>query len=90
MEAMYRVVDGESMPMLLRTVLAHAGFEALRPFENDNGRVERMPIAPPDVIPGAMDAGLRVLLFGASLAVALLIAGAAFIGRYLMDRPYQV
>jgi hypothetical protein len=42
------------------------------------------------VIPGAMDAGLDSLLFWASLAVALLIAGAAAFpaNRWLIARGY--
>lgn len=32
------------MPILLRTALAHAEFEALHPFEDGNGRVGRMLI----------------------------------------------
>jgi hypothetical protein len=42
------------------------------------------------VIPGAMDAGLENLLFWASLAVALLIAGAAAfpVNRWLIARGY--
>jgi hypothetical protein len=42
------------------------------------------------VIPGAMDAGLDSLLFWSSLAVALLIAGAAAfpVNRWLITRGY--
>ena len=42
------------------------------------------------VIPGAMDAGLDSLLFWSSLAVALLIAGAAAfpVNRWLIARGY--
>lgn len=44
MEALFRLVDNETMPVLLRTALAHAEFEALHPFEDGNGRVGRMLI----------------------------------------------
>lgn len=44
MEALFRVIDDENMPILLRTALAHAEFEALHPFEDGNGRVGRMLI----------------------------------------------
>lgn len=44
MEALFRLIGDESMPMLLRTALAHAEFEALHPFEDGNGRVGRMLI----------------------------------------------
>lgn len=44
MEALFRLANDETMPMLLRTALAHAEFEALHPFEDGNGRVGRMLI----------------------------------------------
>ncbi len=44
METLFRLIDDESMPILLRTALAHAEFEALHPFEDGNGRVGRMLI----------------------------------------------
>lgn len=44
MDALFRLIDDTSMPILLRTALAHAEFEALHPFEDGNGRVGRMLI----------------------------------------------
>lgn len=44
MEALFRLVNDETVPVLLRTALAHAEFEALHPFEDGNGRVGRMLI----------------------------------------------
>ncbi|THF63601.1 Fic family protein [Pseudothauera nasutitermitis] len=44
MESLFRLISDESMPVLLRTALAHAEFEALHPFEDGNGRVGRMLI----------------------------------------------
>ena len=44
METLFRLIADESMPILLRTALAHAEFEALHPFEDGNGRVGRMLI----------------------------------------------
>lgn len=44
MEALFRLIDDAAMPVLLRTALAHAEFEALHPFEDGNGRVGRMLI----------------------------------------------
>jgi Fic family protein len=44
MEALFRLISNESMPVLLRTALAHAEFESLHPFEDGNGRVGRMLI----------------------------------------------
>lgn len=44
MEALFRLIGDEATPMLLRTALAHAEFEALHPFEDGNGRVGRMLI----------------------------------------------
>lgn len=44
MEALFRLIDDDTMPVLLRTALAHAEFEALHPFEDGNGRVGRMLI----------------------------------------------
>ncbi len=42
MEALFRLVGDEAVPVLLRTALAHAEFESLHPFEDGNGRVGRM------------------------------------------------
>ena len=44
MEALFRLMGDDTMPVLLRTALAHAEFEALHPFEDGNGRVGRMLI----------------------------------------------
>ncbi len=44
MEALFRMVNDDAMPVLLRTALAHTEFEALHPFEDGNGRVGRMLI----------------------------------------------
>jgi Fic family protein len=44
MEALFRLIHDQSVPILLRTALAHAEFEALHPFEDGNGRVGRMLI----------------------------------------------
>ncbi|MGY0633064.1 Fic family protein [Luteimonas sp. A478] len=44
MEALFRLVNDEAVPVLLRTALVHAEFEALHPFEDGNGRVGRMLI----------------------------------------------
>lgn len=44
MEALFRLVNDAEVPVLLRTALAHAEFEALHPFEDGNGRVGRMLI----------------------------------------------
>lgn len=44
MDALFRLIGDERMPILLRTALAHAEFEALHPFEDGNGRVGRMLI----------------------------------------------
>lgn len=44
MEALFKLADDTAMPVLLRTALAHAEFEALHPFEDGNGRVGRMLI----------------------------------------------
>lgn len=44
MEALFLLIGDESMPVLLRTALAHAEFESLHPFEDGNGRVGRMLI----------------------------------------------
>lgn len=44
MEALFRLMGDERIPILLRTALAHAEFEALHPFEDGNGRVGRMLI----------------------------------------------
>lgn len=44
MEALFKLTDDEETPILVRTALAHAEFEALHPFEDGNGRVGRMLI----------------------------------------------
>ncbi len=44
MENLFRLINDEHLPILLRTALAHAEFEALHPFEDGNGRVGRMLI----------------------------------------------
>jgi len=44
MERLFQVIEDQQQPILLRTALAHAEFEALHPFEDGNGRVGRMLI----------------------------------------------
>lgn len=44
MTALFQLIGDEDIPILLRTALAHAEFEALHPFEDGNGRVGRMLI----------------------------------------------
>jgi Fic family protein len=44
MESLFRLIGDDQLPILLRTALAHAEFEALHPFEDGNGRVGRMLI----------------------------------------------
>lgn len=44
MEILFRHIKDEAVPILLRTALAHAEFEALHPFQDGNGRVGRMLI----------------------------------------------
>ncbi|TGG92910.1 Fic family protein [Natronospirillum operosum] len=44
MEALFSLIEDKAMPILMRTALAHAEFEALHPFEDGNGRVGRMLI----------------------------------------------
>lgn len=44
MEALFQLIGNKDIPILLRTALAHAEFEALHPFEDGNGRVGRMLI----------------------------------------------
>jgi Fic family protein len=44
MEALFAMIGDPAIPVLLRTALAHAEFEALHPFEDGNGRVGRMLI----------------------------------------------
>ncbi len=44
MQALFALVNDATMPVLLRTALAHAEFEALHPFEDGNGRLGRMLI----------------------------------------------
>jgi Fic family protein len=43
-EALFKLVTDETMPLLLRTALAHAEFESLHPFEDGNGRIGRLLI----------------------------------------------
>ena len=43
-EALFGLIHDEDLPLLLRTALAHAEFEALHPFEDGNGRVGRILI----------------------------------------------
>jgi Fic family protein len=42
MDTLFRLIEDASIPILLRTALAHAEFEALHPFEDGNGRMGRM------------------------------------------------
>jgi Fic family protein len=44
MENLFRLIEDEDMPLLVRAALAHVEFEALHPFEDGNGRVGRMLI----------------------------------------------
>lgn len=44
MQALFALMNDEAVPVLLRTALAHAEFEALHPFEDGNGRLGRMLI----------------------------------------------
>ena len=44
MDALFTLISDKSMPILLRTALAHVEFEALHPFKDGNGRVGRMLI----------------------------------------------
>ena len=44
MGKLFDLINDQQMPVLLRTALAHAEFEALHPFEDGNGRVGRMLI----------------------------------------------
>lgn len=44
MEALMRYLQDDNVPILLRTAVGHAEFEALHPFEDGNGRVGRMLI----------------------------------------------
>lgn len=44
MERLFEMIGDPHQPILLRTALAHAEFEALHPFEDGNGRVGRMLI----------------------------------------------
>lgn len=44
MEELFKLAGDKVLPVLLRTALAHAEFEALHPFEDGNGRVGRMLI----------------------------------------------
>lgn len=43
-ESLFTVIYDERWPILLRTALCHAEFEALHPFQDGNGRVGRMLI----------------------------------------------
>jgi Fic family protein len=42
MDSLFNFIDTGSLPVLLRTALAHIEFEALHPFKDGNGRVGRM------------------------------------------------
>jgi len=42
LDTLFDLVNDNNMPILLRTALAHAEFEALHPFQDGNGRVGRM------------------------------------------------
>lgn len=44
MHALFALMNDGAIPVLLRTSLAHAEFEALHPFEDGNGRLGRMLI----------------------------------------------
>ncbi len=44
MDALFNMIGDTTMPILLRTALAHVEFEALHPFKDGNGRVGRMLI----------------------------------------------
>ncbi len=44
MQALFRLIGDDSVPILMRTALAHAEFEALHPFKDGNGRLGRMLI----------------------------------------------
>ena len=44
MEALFALIGDDTLPILVRTALAHAEFEALHPFKDGNGRVGRMLI----------------------------------------------
>lgn len=43
-ELLFAYIGDQSIPLLLRTAVAHLEFEALHPFEDGNGRVGRMLI----------------------------------------------
>lgn len=43
-DALFQMIHDESIPILIRTALGHAEFEALHPFKDGNGRVGRMLI----------------------------------------------
>ncbi len=44
LDTLFELIGDASRPVLLRTALAHAEFEALHPFKDGNGRVGRMLI----------------------------------------------
>lgn len=44
MDDLFTLIADETLPILLRTALAHVEFEALHPFKDGNGRVGRMLI----------------------------------------------
>ncbi|MDP0499379.1 MAG: Fic family protein [Verrucomicrobiota bacterium JB022] len=44
MEALFKLIGDKSIPVLIRTALAHVEFEALHPFKDGNGRVGRVLI----------------------------------------------
>lgn len=45
LDDLFRHMEEESQPILIRTALAHLEFEALHPFEDGNGRIGRMLIS---------------------------------------------
>lgn len=42
LDELFRFIDSDRYPVLIRTALAHIEFEALHPFKDGNGRVGRM------------------------------------------------
>ena len=44
LDELFRYIEDESQPVLIRTALAHVEFEALHPFKDGNGRIGRMLI----------------------------------------------
>lgn len=43
-DSLFHYISDQSLPILLRTAMAHVEFEALHPFQDGNGRVGRMLI----------------------------------------------